>query len=118
MIRAILFDMGGTLDGDGLHWLDRFVALYRSFGVKLPQETMRAAFDEAERQSSLDETIASSDFRQMIERYVKWQLAHLGLENRDLEQYLIAGFTAPVRKAVAANARLLASLVERGLDRK
>ena len=25
MVRAILFDMGGTLDGDGQHWLDRFV---------------------------------------------------------------------------------------------
>src|SRR3954467_15676638 len=99
MIRAILFDMGGTLDGDGQHWLERFVALYRAFGVSLPRETLRGAFDEAERQANSDETIAASDFGQMIELYVKWQLAHLGLTNAGLQEYLISGFSAPVRKA-------------------
>jgi hypothetical protein len=53
MIRAILFDMGGTLDGDGLHWLDRFAALCGR-GVALPRETLRAAFDEAERRAAVD----------------------------------------------------------------
>ena len=52
MIRAILFDMGGTLDGDGLHWLERFLALYEAFGVELPRESIRDAFDEAERVDS------------------------------------------------------------------
>ena len=116
MIRAILFDMGGTLDGDGLHWLDRFVALYRSFGVTLPRETLRGAFDEAERRANLDDTIASSNFRQMMELYVGWQLAHLGLTNARLKEDLITGFSAPVRQAVTANARLLAELVERGFE--
>ena len=46
MIRAILFDMGGTLDGDGQHWQDRFIALYRSFGIELPRQTIGDAFDE------------------------------------------------------------------------
>src|SRR4030088_441673 len=108
MLRAILFDMGGTLDGDGLHWQDRFVALYRSFGVKLPRETIRQAFDAAERRSALDETIASSNFAPMIELYVTWQLAHLGLTERALAHHLAEGFIAPVRKAAAENARLLA----------
>jgi FMN phosphatase YigB (HAD superfamily) len=116
MIRAILFDMGGTLDGHGQHWLERFVALYRAAGVALPRETLRGAFDEAERRANSDETIASSDFRQMIQRYVKWQLDHLGLTNSRLEDDLIAGFTAPVREAVAANVRLLAELAERGFE--
>jgi len=116
MIRAILFDMGGTLDGDGQHWQDRFVDLYRSFGVELPRETIRGAFDAAERRANLDQTIASSDFRQMIGLYVKWQLAHLGLTNGELEQHLIGGFSAPVRQAAAANVRLLAELVERGFE--
>jgi len=79
MIRAILFDMGGTLDGDGLHWLERFVALYEDFGVQLSRDSIRNAFDEAERKSALDETIASANLAQMIELHVKWQLADLGL---------------------------------------
>ena len=114
MIRVILFDMGGTLDGDGLHWQDRFLALYKSFGVELPRETIRQAFDEAERKSVLDESIASANLAQMIELHVKWQLAHLGLTDRDLAQHLAEGFIAPVRKTAAENAQLLATLVERG----
>jgi putative hydrolase of the HAD superfamily len=116
MIRAILFDMGGTLDGDGQHWLDRFVSLYHGAGVTLPRETLRGAFDEAERQANLDQAIASSDFRQMIAPYVKWQLAHLGLTNDQLEEHLVAGFSAPVRKAATANVQLLAELRERGFE--
>src|SRR2546423_7189773 len=116
MIRAILFDMGGTLDGDGQHWLDRFVSLYHGAGVTLPRETLRSAFDEAERRANLDQTIAFSNFRQMIALYVKWQLAHLGLTNDRLEEHLITGFSAPVRKAANANVQLLAELRERGFE--
>jgi len=116
MIRAILFDMGGTLDGDGVHWLERFLALYRSSGVALPRETIREAFDEAERKSAQDETIASADLEKMIELHVKWQLAHLGLDDPALERHLVDGFIAPVRKAAADNAMLLATLVERGFE--
>ena len=110
MIRAILFDMGGTLDGDGLHWQDRFTALYRDFGVAVSRET----FDAAETRANQDREIASSDFRQMIEFYVKWQLAHLGLTNAELEENLVRGFIAPARKAAVANVELLAELAGRG----
>src|SRR5438309_1377117 len=116
MIRAIFFDMGGTLDGDDLHWLDRFLALYETFGVELSRDSIRAAFDEAERRSALDETIASSNLAQMIELHVQWQLAHLGLTDPKLEKHLVKGFIAPVRKATADNAKVLATLVERGFE--
>ena len=112
MIRAILFDMGGTLDGEGLHWQDRFTALYRSFGISVSRET----FDEAERRANNDDAIASSDFEAMIEHYVGWQLAHLGVKNPELKQDLIAGFVEPARKAAAANVNLLAELAERRFE--
>jgi putative hydrolase of the HAD superfamily len=112
MIRAILFDMGGTLDGEGLHWQDRFTALYQNLGVKVSRET----FDEAERRANSNDAIAASNFQQMIELYVKWQLAHLGLTNPELEQQLIAGFVAPARKAAADNVKLLAELKDRGFQ--
>ena len=115
MIRAILFDMGGTLDGDGLHWLERFLTLYKSFGAELPRETIREAFDEAERISASDEAIASSNLIEMVELHVKWQLAHLGLTNPALERHLVDGFITPMRKAAADNARLLANLAAKGL---
>ena len=108
--------MGGTLDGDGVHWLDRFVALYKNFGANLPREVIRDAFDEAERQSAVDENIASANLEEMIELHVKWQLARLGLNDQKLEQHLVQGLIEPVRKAAAENARLLATLVERGFE--
>lgn len=116
MIRAILFDLGGTLDGDGIHWLERFLALYQSFGVDLPRDTIREAFDEAERKSALDEPIASANLAEMIALHVQWQLAHLGLRNPTLERHLVEGFVKPVRNAVADNAQLLAGLAERGFE--
>jgi putative hydrolase of the HAD superfamily len=116
MIRTLLFDMGGTLDGEGVHWLDRFLALYQNFGVQLPRETIRGAFDEAERRSAQDEGIAAADLARMIDLHVEWQLAHLELKDPDLEQHLIDGFIAPVRQAAAENAQLLATLVARGFE--
>ena len=114
MIRTILFDMGGTLDGEGGHWLERFLALYKSFGVQLSRDAIRDAFDEAEHQSATDENISSADFAEMITLHVQWQLAHLGLENPGLKKHLVDGFIGPAREATIANAQLLAILIDRG----
>src|SRR3954462_5595144 len=114
MIRAIFFDMGGPLDGAGQHWLERFLPLYSDYGVERPREAIRGAFDEAERRSATDEEMASAGLVRMIGRHVQWQLAHLGISDARLEHHLTSGFIGPVLEAVAANARLLADLVERG----
>ncbi len=115
MIRAVLFDMGGTLDGDGLHWLDRFARLYADAGVLLPRETLVAAFDDAERRAATDEAIATADLDAMIDRHVGWQLAHLSMDDARLRRALVAGFVRPIRELAAANAGLLAGLNARGL---
>ena len=116
MIRALLFDMGGTLDGDGLHWLDRFVELYAAAGVRLPREVLRAAFDHAEALSASDDVMATASLDQMIERHVGWQLAHLHASgDYVLHRRLVDGFVAPVRAVAADNVRLLADLSARGL---
>lgn len=114
MLRAILFDMGGTLDGDGLHWLDRFELLYAAAGVRLRRETLREAFEQAERLAATDDTIARADLEGMVARHVGWQLAHLAIEDAQLCHELVANFVRPVREAAATNARLLASLASRG----
>ncbi|HVF71256.1 MAG TPA: HAD family hydrolase [Chthoniobacterales bacterium] len=116
MIRTILFDMGGTLDGDGLHWLERFLALYRECGIDLPRETIRLAFDEAERLAATDEKIANAGLAEMIAQHVRWQTAHLGLNDPELERRLTQGFIEPVRAATLGNVRMLATLQERGFE--
>jgi putative hydrolase of the HAD superfamily len=133
MIRAVFFDMGGTLDGDGLHWLDRFVELYARAGVSLPRETVRSAFDAAERLAASDEAIMSARLEDMIDRHVGWQLEHLSRDPRQtapvgtdpclegecvegLRLRLVSGFVEPVRSAAAVNVQVLRTLSARGLQ--
>lgn len=42
-MRPLLFDFGGTLDSDGIPWIERFYPLYKESGVDAP----RPAFDKA-----------------------------------------------------------------------
>ena len=57
-IQAILFDFGGTLDGNGLHWRER---AYRFIKARFPHVT-REEFDWADR-NSVENFIASENGR-------------------------------------------------------
>lgn len=57
-IQAILFDFGGTLDGNGLHWRER---AYRFIQRKFPHVS-REEFDQADR-ASVENFVASGDGR-------------------------------------------------------
>ena len=50
MIRAILFDFGGTLDFPR-HWLDRFVTHYQAAGVNIKRADLDRAFSIATRKA-------------------------------------------------------------------
>jgi FMN phosphatase YigB (HAD superfamily) len=66
MISAILFDMGGTLDSDGVHWLDRFYTLYTRLGVKdVPKTQIKEAFYWADAQAELDPAMKNAGMRQV-----------------------------------------------------
>jgi len=114
MIRAVLFDMGGTLDGEGLHWLDRFVDLYQQAGSDLPRERVRSAFDAAEARAAADDDITGAGIDVMATRHVGWQLEHLGIADAMLADRLVRSFVAPIRAAAAENRPLLAELAGRG----
>ena len=57
-IQAILFDFGGTLDGNGIHWRER---AYRFIKARFPHVT-REEFDWADR-NSVENFIASENGR-------------------------------------------------------
>ena len=54
IIRALLFDFGGTLDGNGLHWRER---VYRSIQRNFPHVS-RHEFDSADR-TAVEKFVAS-----------------------------------------------------------
>ena len=112
-MRAILFDLGGTLDGEG-HWLDRFIAFYKECGIDLPRESIRRAFDEADQRAAVDDKIAASGQREMLELHIGWQLEHLGLKEKSINQCLMERFAASIFSAIPTNERLLASLSKLG----
>jgi putative hydrolase of the HAD superfamily len=117
MLRAALFDMGGTLDGDGLHWLDRFASLYQAEGVVLPRETLRGAFDEAERRLATDDAIGDLGLEPMVDRHLEWQFDHLG-DSRPagaIRDRILRAFVEAVRASAAANLHPLRELKARGL---
>lgn len=79
MISTVLLDFGGTLDGDGVHWLDRFYAIYAGAGLSLPAERIKEAFYDADRRLESDPTISACGLREMMRRHARWQVSHLGL---------------------------------------
>lgn len=114
-IDGILFDFGGTLDGDGLHWLDRFCSLYSRFGFELEREAIRAGFDAAEAEALRDEAMQNARLDEMVQRHVRFQFANLGIDNAETERSLVAEFVSQVRAAANANATLLRDLADHGL---
>ncbi|PCI40788.1 MAG: hypothetical protein COB53_00405, partial [Elusimicrobia bacterium] len=46
--QALLFDFGGTLDSNGIHWPERFFSLYVEEGVTLERGTFDRAFYDSD----------------------------------------------------------------------
>jgi len=77
--RRVLFDFGGTIDTDGIHWFRFFMQSYAACGMTLSQELFRKAYVSVER-SLESQNIISPDctFRDMLS--VKLELQRQGLE--------------------------------------
>ncbi len=63
----MLFDFGGTLDADGIHWAPRFHSAYQAAGGGLDYPRFEACFQEADRELERLPGIRGLGFRAMIE---------------------------------------------------
>jgi HAD superfamily hydrolase (TIGR01509 family) len=90
--RGYLFDYGGTLDGEGWHWFDRTLYLYRRTGCELPEPRIREAFYSADRQIAADARREGLRLRPLLERHVELQMAVLGDDARRFGAELVRGF--------------------------
>jgi HAD superfamily hydrolase (TIGR01509 family) len=108
--QAYLFDYGGTLDGEGWHWFDRFVELYRRAGSNLPEAEIKRAFYDADARIAEEAAERQLRLRPLLERHVELQTEVLGEPVRRIAGKLVAGFCALTeegwRNARAALARL------------
>jgi len=109
LIRALLFDYGGTLDGGG-HWLARFAALYRTAGIDLAPHTLAAAFQHAEACTYGDPDVRRASLADVIERHVHLQLTALDLRHPRLQRHLAGRFLADSYLALGRHRRVLEHL--------
>lgn len=114
MISAVLLDFGGTLDGEGQHWLDRFYAIYAACEVGVEPPRIKEAFYEADRRLEGDATIAACGFREMMRRHAQCQLAHLGLAGDALVGRLADAFAVPAQEALRRSRAVLGQLQAEG----
>ncbi len=111
MISAILFDFGGTLDADGLHWLDRFYRIYDQIGLsEIPKERIKEAFYWADAQLESDPTFRKAGYREMMRRHVHYQFEKLGLNDPDREAEAATLFSRPSETVLRRNRRTLEKL--------
>lgn len=75
--RAILFDFGGTLDADGLHWSDRFGRAYQQAGRPVDPDRFWTAFAAAER-ALAGRDLRGWSFRALLRLQVRLQIEALG----------------------------------------
>ena len=129
-IRALIFDFGGTLDGNGIHWLER---TYQFIHERHPEIT-REAFDEADRatitefalgDSSIEwsyqdgsmlpvgavasEHAARCSLRETADAIAAGIYQRLGLSQRMKDEY-VEWFCAGAAEILAANRQWLETL--------
>jgi putative hydrolase of the HAD superfamily len=112
-VRGILFDFGGTLDGPGLSWTDRFTALHRRAGIDLAPERLADAVGYGTRCAYAGPALAAADLRQTVAFHVACQLRHLEIDEPRAARHIVDQFVADAEAALAESGRLLASLAGR-----
>ena len=95
-LEAILFDMGGTLDGHGA-WRDRFGRLFADLGLEFSHAQRMHAFDYAEQRSHATPKMAEARLQYMLEQHVGWQLECLGSSDLGIEREIVDRFASEVQ---------------------
>jgi putative hydrolase of the HAD superfamily len=110
LVRGILFDYGGTLDGAASHWLDRFVELYQYVGLELPFERTKQAFYGADDAAYADRRVIDMSLTELMDFHVAVQLERLGITDTHVQHRLVDEFVARSRAALAESRAVLARL--------
>jgi len=106
----VLFDYGGTLDGEGWHWFDRTLHLYRRAGCDLADDEIKRAFYRAEDAIADEARRARYRLRPLLERHVELQIDVLGDRARPFARTIVDGFCAISEQGWAQARGLLSRL--------
>lgn len=110
MIRAALFDVGGTLDGPGRTWEARFTVFYRREGFTLPESELTAAFGHGTREAYADPQMCERSLRETVAFHVARQMEFLRLGRAVGAARIVDAFVDETEAALAASRTLLERL--------
>lgn len=111
-LDAVLFDLGGTLDGPGIPWKERIFRLYRAEGVRLDAEEFDTLFYRAD-DAVVGAIPATLPFRDTVQRLVEGVSVALKVDDARLSARVAAQFVDGAMSCARANARVLAELAGR-----
>jgi HAD superfamily hydrolase (TIGR01549 family) len=112
-LRLILFDFGGTLDGPGVPWVDRFAVAYGKAGLDVPAERLRRAAAVGTRSAYDTPAVAGYDLRETVAFHVASQFSHLGIVDAAAAERIVAIFVRDATTALAASLSVLERLRHR-----
>lgn len=76
-MKAILFDFGGTIDTDGVHWSERFREAYLHAGLVIGREAFNEAFAASEKAMHDGRIAPTDDLRATVRTQVRLQFLDL-----------------------------------------
>lgn len=77
-IKGVIFDYGGTIDTNGIHWGEVIAEQYRLAGIELERELYRNAYVHGERSLAKAPVIASQDtFHTLLRKKISIQFEYL-----------------------------------------
>lgn len=118
---ALLFDFGGTIDTDGVHWCEWYWDLYQELRIPAPRALFERAFVAADRRLAQEPPRPGEGFFRIIQQQIRFQFEFLhaqapsfpsGVEERDA----LCGLT--YRKTAATIERARGLLRELGRERR
>ena len=111
--EVVLFDFGGTLDADGVHWCPRFHAVYRAVGGDLDYAAFEPLFKESERALASLPEIRSLGFQATVAAQVRFLLDVLPDVGRVDAQRMADRFHADTLSIIHRNRPILELLARR-----
>lgn len=108
---CLLFDFGGTLDADGLTWLDRFRLIYKEAGVDTQSERFERAFYDADDHLGQRNALAGLSLTETVQLQNADLCRNLGLEAA-VGRHAAEAFLADARAHLKRNRAILERLAK------
>ena len=97
-IKGVIFDYGGTIDTNGIHWGEVIASEYKAAGIELEREVYRNAYVHGERSLAKAPIISPLDtFRTLLKKKIAIQFDYLR------EEALPQQFTPELADRIADN---------------